>query len=144
MKIVDLCPGCLTELPEDYPYDHVEIDRALADRPGLFTAMDRGQRAETVLAGLARGMSISRIAVHVRWNYAEIQALLPEGHPLSASQARRRSEQQIRELWAQDLSDSAIGLRIGQLPGTVGKVRKRIGLPSKFGPGGRRRKQVPA
>ena len=28
----ELCPACLTELPADYPYDHVAIDQALAGR----------------------------------------------------------------------------------------------------------------
>lgn len=50
----------------------------------------------------------------------------------------------VRELWAQDKTDRAIGLRVDRHPSEIGKLRRDLGLPSKFGPGGKRRKDVAA
>jgi hypothetical protein len=140
---VNLCPSCLADLPADYPYDHVETDQALTSRPDLFTRMDRVQRVDTVIAGLAKGMTLNQIALHFRWQHAHIQALLPDGHPQSTAAEKTWIEQQVRDLWGQDLSDSAIAIRIGRHPHAVCKIRARLKLPSKFGPGGRRKKTAP-
>lgn len=47
-------------------------------------------------------------------------------------------EQQVRDLWADKLSDSAIALRVGRTPGDISRLRKKIGLSTLYGPGGRR------
>lgn len=51
----------------------------------------------------------------------------------------------IRALWEQNRSDAEIALQVGLHPSTVAYTRKNVlGLPSKFGPGGQRRKVVAA
>jgi hypothetical protein len=138
MTMPELCAACLTELPAGYPYDHVAIDLALTGRRDLFKAMTAGERREVVLTGLARGLTLNIITTRLNWTYGRIQELLPADHPLSVTRQQPDLEQAIRELWAADLKDIEISLRIGQHVSVVGKVRKRLCLPAKFGPGGRR------
>src|SRR5687768_11286343 len=106
MNYPTLCPACLTELPADYPYDHVAIDAALGRRPDLFRRMDRDEKTETVLTGLSRGMSVNRIALWFGWANADLRLLLPADHPVRA-EAGNDLEQMVRELWERDLPDSA-------------------------------------
>lgn len=138
MTMPDLCAACLTELPAGYPYDHVAIDLALTGRRDLFEAMDAGERREVVLTGLGRKVSLWEISRRLDWPYGHLQELLPEDHPLSATRRQACLERQIREMWADDLKDVEIALRLGQHASVIGRVRKRLCLPSKFGPGGRR------
>lgn len=51
----------------------------------------------------------------------------------------RRQEFQIIKGWQKGLSDGDIALRVDLHPGTVQKIRTELGLPSLYGPGGRRR-----
>lgn len=52
--------------------------------------------------------------------------------------AAERLEATIREMWERGLPDLAIGLSAGIHPGAVGRIRQRLGLPTLFGPGGKR------
>lgn len=136
-----LCPACLTELPDDYPFDHVAFDRALRGDRDLFAAMDTTTRGEVVATGLARGLTLMHISRALNWPYNRLEELLA-GDP---GGERARQEELIRQLWEQDLNDTAIAERIAPLTASsVQKIRCRMGLPSKFGPRGRRRKAVPA
>jgi hypothetical protein len=137
MTITDLCPACLAELPADYPFDHVLIDRALSSQPHLFRTMSHSERTEVVLTGLARGRSLNGLAVGLSWPFAHIQALLPDEHPQSAKSQREALEKRVAELWSQGQSDSTIALRTGKNAAVIGRVRKDLGLASLFGPGGR-------
>jgi hypothetical protein len=47
-------------------------------------------------------------------------------------------EAEIRELWEQGKPDTVIALRTGLAPGSIGHIRKRLGLATHYGPGGRR------
>lgn len=54
---------------------------------------------------------------------------------------------EIKKLWEQGRTDHEIGLKLGLHPSTIAYTRKHaLGLPAKFGPGGRRLKKeaVPA
>lgn len=131
-----LCPGCLTELPDDYPYDHVRIDRALGDL-ALFRSMGQDERAEVIRAGLDRGMTLQQVATQVRRTQHDLLVILGgEGRSLEAD--RLQLEERIRELHARGLSDSDIALRLGKTAGGINHVRRRLGLPTLYGPGGRR------
>lgn len=69
------------------------------------------------------------------------------GGVLVSSKVERRKAQTEREnrlvsrLWGEGIDDTAISLRMGFdiHPSTVAKIRKRLGLSSHFGPGGRRK-----
>lgn len=144
MNVPDLCPACCTELPADYPFDHVAIDLALDDQPALFRQMTRPERAELILVALSRGMNINQIALRFGRTHIEITALTPVHlRPAGRAQQTAELEQQIRQLWEQGLNDIQISLRTGRARGTVSKVRERMDLAAHFGPGGRR-KQVAA
>lgn len=138
MTVPRLCPTCLTELPEDYPFDHVAIDLALGRRPELFATLARDERVEVVRIGLERGRTLGQLSRHFGWSYADMQALVYV-HKLPRSV---EVEKQVRRLWEQDLNDGQIGLRLGKHPSSIGKIRQRIGLPTRYIPGGR--KSVPA
>ena len=138
MTDADLCPACLTELPADYSFDHVAIDLALSHQPQRFRAMGPAERTEVVVTGLARGRTLIALADRLGWPYNRLQQLLPDDHPHSQTVQRAVLEQRVRELWLQQLSDSAIAMHTGQNASAVGKIRKDLGLPSRFGPGGRR------
>jgi hypothetical protein len=140
---INLCPACLEDLPADYPFDHVAIDLALGDRPELFTAMSMDERTETVRIGLARGLTLSHLSERFRSSWAQMQLLVPADVRLPVRTDQELLDR-IRELWELDLNDCEIGLRLSKAPGTVCKLRVRLELPSKFGPGGRRKKAVRA
>lgn len=142
MNAPELCPACLTELPDGYAYDHVAIDLALAGRRDLFAAMNEGERREVVLTGLGRRLNLSVIADRLGWPYGRVQELLPDEHPQSAAGRYEAIDQRVKELYEQDLKDMQIALRIGAHVSVVGKVRKRLRLPAKFGPGGKRLAEV--
>jgi hypothetical protein len=55
MKI--LCPKCLNVLPEDYPFDHVAIDRALAGDHTVIRGMPLAERREIVRIAETRGLT---------------------------------------------------------------------------------------
>lgn len=60
----ELCPACLTELPADYPYDHVAIDQALAGR--RIKLANDAERGEAVRIGVAHGMTLNQVALRLR------------------------------------------------------------------------------
>lgn len=135
-----LCPACLTELPTDYPHDHVAIDAALDRSPELFKRMSRDERTEVVVTGLSRGMSLHFLAQRFGWADRTVRLLLPAGHPVLAVDDRAFFEATVRELWERDLPDTAIAMQAGCSPNAVSNARSRLRLPSKFGPGGRRKR----
>lgn len=51
-------------------------------------------------------------------------------------------DQQVRELCERGLSDSDIALRLDKWPGSIGHIRKRLGLAAQYGPGGRPKQAV--
>jgi hypothetical protein len=130
-----LCPACLRELADNYPYDHVAIDRALAGQPELFTAMTHAEQREAVLTGLERGMSITLLAkrLHCRGGY--LRELLPADHPESVENARQRRAAEraaldttIRTLWAEGIPDTDIALRTGHSVYVIADARRRLAL----------------
>ncbi|GAA2858373.1 hypothetical protein Acy02nite_22210 [Actinoplanes cyaneus] len=135
MTTIILCPACLTVLPQDYPHDHVAIDRALTTQPERFATMSRPERREVVLTGLDRGTSITALAALFRIRIGILRALLPAEHPESAQNARNRRaadlaalEAAVRSLWTQGLPDTDIALRTGHSVYAVLRARRRLGL----------------
>ncbi|MEU8656926.1 hypothetical protein [Actinoplanes philippinensis] len=135
MNNLTLCPACLTVLPEDYPYDHVAIDRTLTTQPERFTTMTRPERREVIITGLNRGMSIKALAALLHHGTATLQALLPADHPDSATSRRtRRAAERIaldtavQALWSDGLPDTDISLRTGRSVYAVADARRRLGL----------------
>jgi hypothetical protein len=130
-----LCPACLAELPADYPFDHVVIDRALTSQPERLATMRRQERREVLLTGLARGMTITALTRHFGWSTRQLRALLPADHFESEVNARKRHDAEreqleatIRSLWEQRLPDTDIALRTGRTVYVVADVRRRLGL----------------
>jgi hypothetical protein len=81
---------------------------------------------------------------------AKPKAVKPAPKPAPARPARRLQrndpdlQAQVMQLWLQDKPDSAIAAALGIHPSTAYDIRKEVlGLPSKFGPQGVRRR-VPA
>ncbi|MEV6493072.1 hypothetical protein AB0M20_31285 [Actinoplanes sp. NPDC051633] len=137
MNTPTLCPACLCELPDDYPFDHIAIDRALTDEPRLFARMPRAERIETVLTGLRRNLSMSTIAARLRCNVDRLRALLPADHPESAVQRRaaaaaerRALETAVASLWRQHLPDTEISMRLDRSVYKIADVRRALGLPT--------------
>jgi hypothetical protein len=135
MNISTLCPACLTELPDNYPHDHVVIDRALSNEPERFATMRRAARREVVLTGLARGLTITALSRHLGCAGRSLRDLLPAEHPESLANARIRHaaerqqlEATIRELWEQGLPDTEISLRTGMTVYLIADIRRRLGL----------------
>lgn len=69
----ELCPACLTELPADYPYDHVAIDAALGGRRVKLAG--NAEKAEAVRIGMARGRSLTWVAARLRLTYTDARQL---------------------------------------------------------------------
>lgn len=140
MKPPTLCPLCLAELPADYPYDHVAVDLALAGNRAAWRGMLPDERAETVRTGIRRGRTPAQLATVLPISAQHITVLA--GDAWTGPTADQ--EQQVRDLWTQRCSDSAIAMRLGLSTGGVSKIRARLGLPGLYGPGGRPRRQVAA
>lgn len=132
-ELPELCPACLTELPDEYPYDHVRIDRAIAGNPALFRSMADDEQREVVTAGRRQGMTNYAIAVRIGSTSVYIATLMDEDITAELNQS-------VAELHAKGLNDLAISLHVGCHRGVVAKVRQRLGLETLYGPGGRRKK----
>jgi hypothetical protein len=130
MNTITVCPACLMQLPDGYPYDHVAIDRVLSGDRILFAAMSRAEKQQVVITGLARRRSLRDLTDQLTWPYAALQTLLPDEHPQSKAAESTRVEAQITELWHRRLSDVEICIRTGLNPGKIGRIRKRLGLPT--------------
>jgi hypothetical protein len=143
MNRPQLCPACLEGLPDDYPYDHVVIDRALTSQPERLAAMDRDEQREVILTGLAHGMTVTLLANHFRSAIKRIRALLPTDHPESLANTRIRQAAEraaldtaVRTLWNRSLPDTEIALRTGRSVYVIADTRRRLGLatlPSRHG-----------
>jgi hypothetical protein len=123
-----LCPSCLAELPGDYPFDHVAIDRAVHGDRSLFAAMGTGERCEVILTALVRGTGLLELSTLLNWPIANLQELLPDGHPLSRAAEQSQLENVIRAMWARGATDVVISARTGWNPSKIGRIRKRLGL----------------
>lgn len=82
MEPPTLCPHCLTELPADYPYDHVAIDLALTTRPHLYTTMRRHEKHETVRTALERGWTLTDLSRHLNRGYNTIKIAAQPPQPI--------------------------------------------------------------
>jgi hypothetical protein len=140
MNSTMLCPACLDELPDDYPYDHVAIDRALTSQPERITTMDSHERREVILTGLARDMTVTGLASQFHWRTGQIRALLPADHPESTANARKRRlaeraelDATVRDLWDHGLPDTEIALRSGHSVYAIADTRRRLGLATLSG-----------
>lgn len=131
MKVPTLCPACLTELPASYPYDHVAIDRAAGGDRTAFAAMSAGEKREVVVTGLAHGAALLDLSILLSWPYNRLQEVLPDGHPASRASQVAEVERLIRDLWEQNLLDVTIAARTGLNPSKIGRIRKRLGLPTR-------------
>lgn len=130
--VINLCPNCLTELPDDYPYDHVAIDYALDGQPGLFRAMDREERREVLLEGRRHGISDQALATRFGISWRRVQ-LLADPHWTDGRRNRPHPHDDlVRALWKQGLSDRAIAPRIGLSHAAITVIRKRLGLPAHY------------
>jgi hypothetical protein len=69
---------------------------------------------------------------------AERKAEQRSARDAAAAAEKVRIDTEIRELWARELPDAVIALRVGLHPGAIVRIRKRLGLPTLYGPGGRR------
>ena len=138
MNHTTLCPACLADLPDDYAFDHVAIDRALTSQPELIDVMARPEQREVVVVGFTRGMTITCLTRHFRWTSTRIRNLLPVEHPESAANARRRQATEraaldatVRTLWDQGTPDTDIALRTGRSVYVIAGSRRRLGLPNR-------------
>lgn len=93
--IVELCPACLTELPPDYPYDHVAIDAVLTGR--RVKLADDAEKAEAVRIGMTRGIGLARLAVQLHINYKAAQQI--DGVQELQQAARDRQSAEIARLF---------------------------------------------
>jgi hypothetical protein len=136
MKVIDICPSCLTELPDGYPFDHVRIDKALGPitGPDLFRAMSKAERREVVLTALRRGVTMRALAERLNFRRDYVQGLLPDEHPESRMSNQVRLEEQIRTMWSKGDSDQVIALLTDWEPSKIGRTRQRLGLPTKRKP----------
>jgi len=134
----NLCPSCLNGLPDDYEFDHVAIDKALAGDRAAYLAMPAEERAETLRTGLALGRDRTQLADLLHLSYAQVVAVV--GHS-SKSEERAELDAEIRRLWERQLSDGDIALCLGKTIDSICGSRRRLGLPANFGPGGRRARQ---
>lgn len=126
-----LCPACLAELPPDYPYDHVRIDRAISGDADLFKSMPDDERREVITTGRERGLSDYAISKRLRRaSSADIAKIMGENTTEAVNQ-------KVAEMWARGLGDYAISVNLGYHRSAVAKIRERLGLASLYGPGGR-------
>lgn len=131
MSVPDLCPSCLTELPPDYPFDHVAIDLALAGNTAVLERMPRAERVEMVRVAYARGLTESQVGLRVHRSITEIRRwLAPRKERVRGS----KHDATVRELWEQDLTDRQIASRIGKTKTMVFYARKRLKLPARHLP----------
>jgi hypothetical protein len=128
--VLDICPACLAQLAEDYPFDHVAVDRGVAGDRSVFAAMAGPERLEVVVTALSRGVTLLDLADRLAWPYHHLQEMLPPEHPESVESATATAEKIIRELWEQKLADVTISARTGYNPSKIGRIRKRLGLPT--------------
>lgn len=128
-----LCPGCATELPAGYPYDHVAIDRALA---GQLT-ITGDTRNEAIRVAERRGWARADIAAVLRCSHSHIADTLGALPP--------SLDVQVRRLHHAGKDDGVIAVALDVSRKTVAAARARLGLPALYGPGGRRtRREVTA
>lgn len=135
MTAPDLCPLCLEQLPDGYPYDHVAIDYALTGR----TRLRGSERAEAIRVGHRRGMTRSQISTRLHCNGEDIIRVL------GPSQTHTGLADDIRRLYAEKRSDGHIATALGISRSEVRKNRNGLGLPALYGPRGiRTREEVAA
>ena len=127
----DICPACLTLLPDGYQFDHVAVDRAISGDRTIFAAMTEPEKVDVVVTALSRGFTVSRLAKTLSWPYVRIQQLVPAGHPCSIAEKTARDEQKIRELWEKGLRDVDISAATGINPTQIGRTRKKLGLATR-------------
>lgn len=138
---LNLCPSCLNVLPDDYRFDHVAIDKALAGNRAVYLAMPAEERHETLRTGLALGRNRAQLAELLHLAYSDVVAVV--GHSGKAEE-RAELEGEIRRLWQMQLSDGVIALHLGRTINSIYHIRRRLGLTAHFGPGGRRVKREQA
>lgn len=129
---MNLCPYCLNELPDDYPYDHVAIDLALQGRARVYG----DERLEALRIGVARGGAVSIVGRLLGMSNTTVnQVVRHQPRPI------RLNDDDIRRLHATGASDVQIGRELGRHYSVIQRARTRLGLPSLYGPAGRRVRQ---
>lgn len=137
MNLPDLCPLCLDELPDGYPYDHVAIDLALEGSHRVY----RAERAEAVRVGLTRGMTPTLISRRLHIATDELHRYTDLARASRAAGDDTRHDTAIRDMHARHINDGAIAITLGITRDQVRYARNRLGLPTLYGPGGRRLRQ---
>lgn len=133
MNLPDLCPQCLTELPDGYPYDHVAIDRALNGQASLFRRMSTSEQAEVVRTGRTRRIGYTDMARLFMQPADRLRQLVGDTGPHRAD-----FDAKVRALYNQVLPDGTIAVQLGVSYEKVRRSRQRQGLPAQFGGRGRR------
>jgi WhiB family redox-sensing transcriptional regulator len=106
------------------------IDRILKTKTVRFADLDTDDQVAVIRAGITRGMHLGVLANRFNSTYLALKQLLGEDMPTF--------DRQVRELYDADKSDAAIALALRCSTTTVATSRKRQGLPTVFGSGGRR------
>lgn len=131
MNDPNLCPACLAELPEDYPYDHVRIDRALGGDLRLWSRMSRAERCEVVLTGIERRLDPRGLAEVLGLQYSYVQDVLPAEHPQSRESFLAQVEPQVAQMWADGATYVDITLATGLNERSVTRIRRSLNLPDR-------------
>jgi hypothetical protein len=104
-------------------------------------ALDHGER-DGVWGGFVMDSVINRerAASQIGWKPGRkppTQSELRAQRVAAAAAETARVEAVIREMWGRGKSDGAIAMHLGLAPGSVNKIRIRLGLATLYGPGGR-------
>jgi hypothetical protein len=128
---INLCPKCLNVLPDDYPFDHVAIDRALAGDTSVLRGMDLAERRELVQTARRSGMTEYAIAARLNRSAGEIRRWFDGPRPRSPRTTA--FDHAVRALYeAERLSDPAIARRLGVSKNAVLVSRRRQHLPALY------------
>lgn len=128
MNVPTLCPYCLEQLPDNYPYDHVAIDLALQGR----ATVHGDERDEAIRVARNRGMTYTHIERVLGVNNHTIK------HAAGTRRPRHELDDAVRRLYAAELDDGRIAIALGVSRGDVQQRRARLGLPALYGACGRR------
>lgn len=131
-----------------YGKDHLFVSDSKKDRgqavklcrercPLLVECQARAvQRAEEHYVWGGKDFSKKSVQAEAQRQRDNIPAPEPVAAPVRNRKDRAGLDAQVRELYALDLPDQLIAIRLGRSTSTISYARRRQNLPSKFGPGG--------